>query len=66
MLDARTLELRAPGAATLKQFLYSREAIPTPDRGMIKASAQYTVKTGEALRLRIPGESFLLLTNLED
>jgi hypothetical protein len=66
--DPRALELRLPavGTTSLRQFLYSRDAIPTPDQGMIKASAQYAVGPGRALRLVIPGESFLLLTEMED
>ena len=50
---------------SLHRYEYRKDAIPTPDRGMISASGVTTAPAGGTLQLPLPAEAFVVLTELE-
>lgn len=55
-----------PQGRLWRQFLSSPGTVPTPDREMLKPVAQHRSILGHLLSLRVPKDSFLLLTNMAD
>ena len=57
-----SIDLRRP--CTLRPFRYTREAIPTADRGLVSPGAHLDARPG-TLSVETEAESFLLLTEIE-
>ncbi len=62
------LEVRLPARSTsmVREFLYSRNTVPTADRTMLRPRAVHEVLSGRSLALNIPQDAFLLLTGIGD
>ena len=59
------LDFGLGGSSAFRVYRYSREAIPTPDRGMIGPSEVLCGEPDSATRLRLEPESFALLTGVQ-
>ena len=60
------LEVQLPtrSKSKIREFLYSRNTVPTRDRTMLRPRALHEVTPGKMIPLSIPQDAFLMLTEI--
>ncbi|MGO8746867.1 MAG: hypothetical protein ACLQNE_12850 [Thermoguttaceae bacterium] len=61
---ALEVQLPAGSKSKIREFLYSRNTVPTLDRAMLRPRAVHAVTPGKKIPLSIPQDAFLMLTEI--
>jgi hypothetical protein len=51
---------------TLREYCYSAQSVPTPDQAMLRPVAEYRLGGGQPAKITVPGNSFVLLSDMPE